>query len=207
MRAVLKKRRLWLSGVWMVCLALWPVGCATSSESGPETTTYRTVRTSPDRDTEAARRHHEKGLEALAEGDLEKARSAFERALEADVAFGPAHNNLGKVLYQQKDFYQAAWEFEYARALMPNRSEPLNNLGLVLEKSGELDRAVESYRAALFIDSENLQTVGNLARALYQRGDRGEELVLLLERLLAEDQRADWKVWAQGVLLSLRGSM
>lgn len=189
-----------------ICLVLGVSlsGCATGpGREGSEGSNYRTVRVSPDRDTETATRHHQRGLEKLAEGDLEEAEQAFRKALEADVEFGPAHNNLGKVLFAKRDFYQAAWEFEYARELMPDRAEPLNNLGLVYEQSGELDRAVESYRAALFLKPDHAEFRANLARVLYVRGDRDEELVGLLRLVLEEDSRPAWKLWAREVLATM----
>ena len=45
---------------------------------------------------------------------MEKAEKLLKQALTADIGYGPAHNNLGKVYYHRQNFYLAAWEFEYA---------------------------------------------------------------------------------------------
>ena len=158
---------------------------------------YRTVRADPTRNPDAARRYNERGLDRLDAGDLDAAEKAFSQALAADVEFGPAHNNLGKVYFQQRDWYRAAWEFEYARKLMPRRPEPANNLGLVLERAGELDRAVERFREAVNLAPDHVEYKANLARALVRRGDRTREVRTLLEDVVAHDRRAHWITWAQ----------
>src|SRR6056297_1233887 len=135
--------------------ALFVPGC--NAGDGEESVGYKTVVAEPMRDTEAARRANQAGLEHLDSGQLDQAEEDFRRALTADVEFAPAHNNLGKVYFQQERWYKAAWEFEYARKLLPRYAEPYNNLGLVLERAGELDQAVENYRKAVSLDSDNVE--------------------------------------------------
>ncbi len=158
---------------------------------------YRTISTQPFRDTDTAKRENEIGLEHLANDDLDMAEDAFRRALTADVEFGPAHNNLGKVYFKQKKWYKAAWEFERARKLLPNKVEPLNNLGLVCEQAGDLDEAVEYYRQAIKLDSQNIRCRANLARAMIRRGDKTDEVRTLLKEILQDDDRPEWLIWAK----------
>ena len=187
------------------CITLFAVsavGCQQSPKNAEAPGNYRTIRAEPLRNTDAARRAHAQGLEHLDQKNLELARKAFERALTADVEYGPAHNSLGKVYYQQQDWYRAAWEFEYAKKLMPRRAEPRNNLALVLEQAGELDRAIELYREAVGLAPDNIRYRANLARALVRRGDRSREVRVLLEAILEEDTRAEWLSWASRQLES-----
>ena len=107
---------------------------------------------------------------------LAKAEAALHRALAADVTHGPAHNTLGKVYYLQDRFYVAAWEFEYATKVMPGRSEPVNNLGMVYEAVGKFDQALEAYEAAFTMDPQNPEVLGNLARCHLRRGDPADEI-------------------------------
>lgn len=183
-------------------VALAAGGCQTGSTAAEGPGNYRTIRTEPLRNTDAARRAHQEGLQHLDEGHRDRARRAFERALTADVEFGPAHNSLGKIHYQQQDWYRAAWEFEYAKKLMPQRPEPRNNLALVLEQAGELDRAIELYREAVGLAPDNIRYRANLARALIRRGDRSEEVRVLLRAILEADDRPDWLIWAKQQLES-----
>ena len=171
------------------------IGCA---GSGPRADTdYRTVRDAPGRDTELARQHHSRALDLIDAEEYDEAERALRQSLQADVMFGPAHNNLGKVYFKQRRLYQAAWEFQYAARLMPHHPEPRNNLGLVFEDVGQLDEAVDHYREAMKISPDNPQLIGNLARARIRRGDRDEKLVDLLQQLVGKDTRPEWVQWAR----------
>lgn len=190
----------------LLCLLL--SGCsqtpATDATTQPATGNYRTISTNPLRDTDTAKRWQEKGLRLLDDNELDEAEKAFKSALEADVDFGPAHNNLGMVYFRKKDWYSAAWEFEYAKKLMPRQAEPWNNLGLVYEQAGELDRAVEEFRQAVSLDAKNLQYQANLAKALVKRGERTEEVRKLLQTIVDKDTRGEWVLWASQQLSRLQ---
>lgn len=157
---------------------------------------YRTINTSPLRDTEAARKANAKGLTHLDNGELYQAEEAFKRAVEADVDFGPAHNNLGKIYYLKRRFYLAAHEFDDAIKLMPNHAAPHNNLGLTLLEAGKLDDAAESMRKAVSLDPLKIDYQANLARVLVQRGDVSDEVITLLRVIASSDERVQWRVWA-----------
>ncbi len=172
-------------------------GCTSISGSAPTSPeAHVAAGTETGRDTEAATRANDEGLKLLEKGELDLAAGAFRGAITADAAFGPAYNNLGKVYFRQKDWYNAAWEFEYAGKLLPKNAGPRNNLGLVLEQTGVLDRAVDSYREAVGLDAGNIEYRANLVRALIARGDRTAEVRDLLKQVLDRDTRLDWVVWA-----------
>ncbi len=185
-----------LSGLGLAA-AILCAGCWNPPSSTTPARSYHTVAAEPLRDTEAAKRHDDAGLRFLANGQLDRAVEAFSRALAADVEYGPAHNNLGKVYYRKKDSYKAAWEFEYAGKLLPKHAEPRNNLGMVLEDAGELDRAVDLYRQAIGLDGGCIEYRANLVRALIRRGDRTPEVRSLLEQVLKQDSRPEWRAWAR----------
>ena len=190
--------------IWLAAAAAIS-GCGTASIRDVPQAPYRTVAAEPGRDTEAARRANQVGLAHLAKGEVDQAAEAFRQALTADVEFGPAHNNLGKVYYRQTDWYRAAWEFEYASKLLPRHAEPRNNLALVLERAGQLDRAVECYREAAGLDPDNIQYRANLVRALIRRGDRTDEVRTLLGQLLETDARPEWRAWARQQQIRIGG--
>src|SRR5687768_470722 len=157
-------------------------------------------------DSDAARRENARAVQLMDGGDFAEAEAVLKDALSADVMFGPAHNNLGKVYYHQGDLYRAAWEFQYAAKLMPHQPEPLNNLGLVFESAGKLDEAVESYGKAVGAEPDNAQFIGNLARARVRRGDDGEDVRELLSKLVMRETRPDWADWARRTLSRLEGA-
>lgn len=181
-------------------LVLAMLACGLSGCTGilaPRKLDYRTVAADPRHDTDLARRENTKGVRLLETGKLDKAEEALQKALIADVTFGPAHNNLGRLYFEQGKLYLAAWEFEYAGKLMPESVEPLNNLGLVYDSAGKLDEAVESYSAAYGLQPSHPEVLGNLARALLRRGESPEGVRALLSDLVFFDSRPDWVGWAR----------
>lgn len=157
---------------------------------------YQTIPDPPGRDRELAAKGNAQAVGLIDGGKYEKAEAKLKEALIADVTFGPAHNNLGKIYYHQGRYYLAAWEFEYAARLMPHHPEPRNNLGLVFEKVGRLDEAVDHYAEVLALEPDNPQVLGNLVRARIRRGDKDEEIRELLNQVVIKDTRLDWRNWA-----------
>lgn len=182
----------------ILCMIL---GCSAPQSSSPPNGEYRTITADPRRDTDAAIKANQEGLVRLGKNQIPQAIECFNAALTADVSFGPAHNNLGKAYYAYRDYYKAAWEFEYAIKLMPNQSQPRNNLGLVYENVDKLDEAIANYDEALKLDANNPQYLGNAARARVRRGDKTHELRELLSKLILHDTRQDWINWARQTLV------
>ena len=185
-----------LSAILLIALLLCGCNAPASKPAINLDEAYRTINTSPLRDTEAARKANAMGLTHLDNGELYQAEEAFKRAVEADVDFGPAHNNLGKIYYLKRRFYLAAHEFDDAIRLMPNHAAPHNNLGLTLLEAGKLDDAAESIRKAVSLDPLEIDYQANLARVLVQRGDVSDEVITLLQAVASNDERVQWRVWA-----------
>ncbi len=164
---------------------------------------YQTVPKVPRRDVETARRHNAAALEHIAQSQWADARQQLKLALQADITFGPAHNNLGKVYYHEDELYLAAWEFQYAIDLMPHHPEPRNNLGMVMEATGRYDAAVDHYEQARSLAPDHPQIIGNLVRARIARGDRDEQTRDLLQELALKDSRDTWREWAARQLLRM----
>ncbi|MEM8784150.1 MAG: tetratricopeptide repeat protein [Planctomycetota bacterium] len=169
----------------------------------PSSVGYETPGADRAGNSKAAREKTEAAMVAFDGGDLEIAERLLKEALTDDVAFGPAHNNLGQVYFEQGRYYLAAWEFEYASKLMPYRPEPRNNLGLVLEAVRRYDEAVTQFQAAKDLAPDHPELIGNLARAKYRRGDRGDQLRDLLGEILLKDTRPSWRDWAENRLVHL----
>jgi Tfp pilus assembly protein PilF len=186
----------------LLVLSALVVGCA-SSKKPDNQPNYQTVGKDPRRDTDTAKAENARGLAALDKGNLTEAEAALKRALAADIMFGPAHNNLGKVYYKQNKLYLAAWEFEYAAKLMPHQAEPKNNMGLVFEAAGKWNEAIDNYSQALMIEPDNAEVIGNAARAHIRRGDSGPEVRELLTKLVMLDTRPQWVTWAKRRLIMI----
>ena len=157
----------------------------------------------PAPDAALARQENDVAYRLIRQGKYSEAESHLRRAIQADLTFGPAHNNLGLVYFHQKRFYDAAWEFDYAIKLMPYQPDARNNLGLVFEETGKYGEAIDAYERARRMAPDNPEYTGNLARTRVRRGDRDEETRKLLEELTFKDSRPDWRGWARMKLFEL----
>src|SRR3954447_19477678 len=150
-----------------VFVGVFIAGCAAPSSRAPaKPAGYQTAAADPLRDTDMARAEHARAAGLMEKGDYDAAEAALKAALTADVMFGPAHNNLGKIYFHKGELYLAAREFDYAMKLMPNQPEPANNLGLVFEARGRwmgsetrgrLDDAIEAYAKAAALEPDNVE--------------------------------------------------
>lgn len=176
--------------------------CGCARWSTKPSASYVTVEADSRHDTELARKDYNaarKCMEKYLKGkdcDFEKAEKLLQEALANDVRFGPAHHSLGVLYLWQKKLYLAAWEFEYAARLMPDRFEPLNNLGLVYESVGKYEQAMGFYLLAREKAPNNPEVIANLARASFRNGETVEQMRTVLEDILATDSRTEWRCWA-----------
>jgi Flp pilus assembly protein TadD len=180
-------------------------GCS-SARRATDAAEYHTLGRDPHRDTDRARSLNDRAADAISHGNYTEGEKLLRSALAADVMFGPAHNNLGKVYFAQRNLYLAAWEFTYAAKLMKNQPEPRNNLGLVFEASGKCDAAVAEYIEARKLQTDNVEFLGNEVRARIRRGDQDAQVRGLLDRLIAIDTRPDWVEWARHRLTLLNAA-
>jgi Flp pilus assembly protein TadD len=157
----------------------------------------------PAGNTALARKLNDDAFDLIRRGKYADAVPLLQRAIDADVTYGPARNNLGLVYYHQDKLYPAAREFDNAIKLMPYQPEPRNNLGMVFEKVGKAQAAIDAYAAARKMEPDNPEFIGNLARAKIRRGDRDDETRKLLEDLVFKDTRPEWRDWAQDQLSRL----
>jgi Flp pilus assembly protein TadD len=149
------------------------------------------------RNTEQARQDTERAYKLIQSGKYTDAEAALNRAITADPMYGPAHNDLGLVYYQQERLYDAAWQFQDAMKLMPGHPQPANNLGLVLERSGKTEEAMRSFEQAVEAEPENVEYAGNLARCRLRLNLRDGQTRRLLELVAMKDHRTDWVDWAR----------
>lgn len=190
--------RIWPLPLVLTLVAVAASGCASVfKQPGPK---YTTVVADPNRDEATAIAKTEQAAKLFEKGKCERAEEALQEALVADVMYGPAHNNLGRLYYEQGKYYLAAWEFEYAIKTMPERPEAYNNLGQVYEAAERIDQAIEQYQKAHRMAPQNPEFLGNLARATLKKDERSPEARDLLSDLLLYDTRPTWTRWARETL-------
>jgi len=184
--------------VWLVLAAVSLAACSPLAPHAAKS--YTTVVADAHHDADEARAHCERAAKLFDKGQLEKAEAALQDALIADVSYAPAHNNLGRVYFEQGRLYLAAWEFEYARRLLPESADVANNLGMVYEAAQQMPRAIEHYQMAAALDPGNPEVTGNLARALVRDGQDSPEVTGLLQHVVFNDTRPAWVAWARDQL-------
>jgi Tfp pilus assembly protein PilF len=185
----------------VVCTALVASGCGALRET--KTAHYETVQADGQHDTQTAEVEHAKAIDYLygrkccGACDVCKAEEHLQKSLVADVTYGPAHNTLGMLYLKQRRLYLAAWEFEYANKLMPERFEPLYNLALVYESADKLDRAIEYASMAFSLSPRNSDVLETLIRTRLRNGDPIEEVRPLMKEVLFYETRPAWVCWAK----------
>lgn len=133
---------------------------------------------------------------------LQQAESLLREALNADLYFGPAHNNLGVILLSRDELYEAAAEFEWARKLMPGHPDPRVNLAFTLESAGRTDDAIATYRTALEVLPDDIAATQGLARLQIRSGRRDETTTGLLETIAMRGESTQWREWARAAALT-----
>lgn len=180
--------------VLTVLLAATLVGCRAQKTAPPGSVGNVAANTS------LARANVDKAAALLETHHDDDARKLLDAAIEADPLYGPAHNDLGMIDFRQQHYYEAAVHFRNAVKLLPRQPQPINNLGLVLERSGKLSAAEKYYSQAVGLDPENLEYIGNLARARISLGIKDDQTQQLLVKLVLRDPRNDWVNWARDEL-------
>ncbi len=177
--------RLLAGGV--VTLTLQFGGCGPTTQ--PRTSDENAVR-NPQRAAELT--HQSAPL--IGEDPVEALR-LLRQALDADLYYGPAHNNLGIVYLNDGKLYKAAEEFDWARRLMPGHPDPRINLGIALERGGKIDEALDAYASAIEVYPNHLPAMEALTRLQLRSGQADEGTRAMLSEI-AYRGAAEWKQWA-----------
>ncbi len=178
-------------GCAVILMAVCVAGCASLKDNNESI-----IRVQSSHDTGKASRLTLLGVKAMEGGDMDRAAEKFLAAVEADEAYGPAHNNLGLLHYEQGNFYQAVLAFERAMELMPDDPIVYYNLGLTLQAAGRVNEALDLYWQAVEMDPVNPNFLGNLVRLRVRLGEEGPELTTQLQDLALIETRPDWRRWA-----------
>jgi Flp pilus assembly protein TadD len=109
---------------------------------------------------------------------------AYKKFNPIDDVTAAAHfyNNLGAEALMDGDLAKARELLTVATRIAPNLDKALNNLGVVLARSGDWDGALAVYRKGLAIDPANAMILTNLAR-VYQQTGRAQEADQVLAQI------------------------
>ncbi len=119
------------------------------------------------------------GVAYLNKGDLDQARTAFERALTCDPGYATVLSNLGTVhfslarkLKDRGELEKGMDYFKQALAADPKNASAYNGLGAAYRLIGDIDAAVTCWSQAVQFDPAHKFALYNLGIALLDKGDK-----------------------------------
>jgi tetratricopeptide (TPR) repeat protein len=92
---------------------------------------------------------NERGVALHQDGKFAEAEESYRRAVQAELGYALAHNNLGVALYHRGDTDEAIAAFRVALDAQPTFTKARLNLALLLSKGKRFQQALEAYRAVL----------------------------------------------------------
>jgi len=110
------------------------------------------------------------GVANNAQGKLEEAIVAWNKALLIKPGFAEAHNNIGAAFLSQGKFEEASAAYNKALLIKPDYANAHYNLGITLQELGRLEEAVASYRKAIALKPDYTEAHYNLGNTLQELG-------------------------------------
>jgi len=124
--------------------------------------------------------HNNLGFLFLRSGELDKAISEFQTALDIRSRSTQTHyslgaaliqNNMGNAFARKQLWNEAIGHLQEAARLRPDYADAYFNLGSVLFQQGRIDEAVAQWQKVLAIRPTDAEAHRNIANALRKRGD------------------------------------
>ena len=84
--------------------------------------------------------------------------------------YAEAHNNLGAMAQEAKEWESALQYFRKALEIEPNHAEAHSNLGVTLQELGRLDEAEASYKQTIALNPDYAEAYNNLGNTLKELG-------------------------------------
>jgi Tfp pilus assembly protein PilF len=113
------------------------------------------------------------GFALFQQGKSEEAMVALEKAIEVDPQHWKAHNNMALASIDMGELELAEAHYRESLAIEPQPAI-YNDLGVVLERQGLPESAVEAYRSALALDPDSDSAHYNLGASLARAGEYAE---------------------------------
>ena len=104
------------------------------------------------------------------ENKFEEAKDLYDQILKINPNYAQAHNNLGVIFQNSKEYQKAIKCYEKAIEIIPNYSNAHNNLGIIFKENGDTQKAINYYEKAIEIDSNYLNPYLNLGK-LFQEAE------------------------------------
>jgi len=138
---------------------------------------------------EKARKEFDKGLDAMKDGDLQKALEKFEKATVAYPQYALAYNNIGVIHMQQQRRDQARQAFETATSVDMNCAPAHVNLARMLVEEKRFPEADKTLEKALTIDPGRPEALALAAQTKMMIADHDAALALSQRLHQMEDHK------------------
>ena len=129
-----------------------------------------------------------------ARGDLAAAAAAYRGALERDADNRTAACQLGFVLFKLGQYDESRQVFDSLIERQPDFAEAHHNFGLLQLETGDAAAALESFRRALAIKPETVETRACVAHALRDLGELDEAIAVYDAALVQRAQFGDAQI-------------
>ena len=141
--------------------------------------------------TDKQRPQNNLGIALFDAGDIPKAVTQYEKAIQINPNVANAHNNLGYSFFKIGNPDEAIQCFHRALALNPNYVDAINNLGTALFKQGKTDEAIQYFRRALALNPNFADAYNNLGHVLFKQGKIDEAIQYFRHALALNPDLAD----------------
>lgn len=125
-----------------------------------------------------ARKEFEKGMQAMAKPDLNKAREHFEKATAIYPQYALAYNNIGVVNMKAGQIPQARQAFETAISVNPKTAAPYNNLARIMLGEKHFTEADQLLAKSMTAEPSRVDTLALSAETKLMMGDLDAALAL-----------------------------
>ena len=114
--------------------------------------------------------HYNLGEYYASQGQIDKAMSAYLKAIQIRPGYDDALNNLGVALAESGKFDEAIARIQESIRSSPNKADAHYNLGNIFAMQHKLDEAVSAYTDALRLKPDYPEAHNNLANVLFVQG-------------------------------------
>jgi tetratricopeptide (TPR) repeat protein len=139
--------------------------------------------------------HYREATEFHIDGDLESALLAYRRALEIDNKLYAAWNNMGELLMEQNNLYDAISAFQIASELEPTDPRPVYNIGVANKKLGWAEDAYANFVAAIERDQSYVPALRGLIVSAEMLGRADSEIMQHIRNAQLRETDADWQTY------------
>jgi tetratricopeptide (TPR) repeat protein len=149
-------------------------------------------------DVHNAKSYFIKGFAFMEAGDTNKAINSIQTAVEQNPDYYEAYLQLG-LLFSAKKSKLAINYFNNASQLQPNNIEPYYNLGMFYQNAGQYDKAIETYRLLLKLDSKEADTHYNLGYIDFKYKKAYESAIQHFTEAILNDKKMAKAVYMRGL--------